>query len=179
MPLGTSSSGFAAEVAAEEAVATLDYLEDLYRDWNDGARSGGGAAGRIDAEFARIRRELGYLPGLVTDEPRLRTMLKHLTKTLHPGVLNDCFFHAATAVCVRRAKPLGRPTPRHNMCLRCPNARRSLVHLPRLTTARDQAAAFHAARRADGAGMPALQEQAIANYVAELDQAIAEIQEPA
>jgi hypothetical protein len=29
---GTSASGF----AAEEAVARLDYAEDLYRDWNDG-----------------------------------------------------------------------------------------------------------------------------------------------
>jgi hypothetical protein len=95
---GSSPSGFAAEVAAEEAVAILDYVEDLYRDWNDGARSGGGAAAKIDSEFERIRSELGDLPGVVCDEPRLRTMLKHLTKTLHPGILNDCFFNAATAV---------------------------------------------------------------------------------
>lgn len=33
---GTSASGFAAEVAAERAIAQLDYVEDLYRDWNDG-----------------------------------------------------------------------------------------------------------------------------------------------
>ena len=174
---GTSASGFAAEVAAEEAVATLDYVEDLYRDWNDGARSSGGADGRINAEFERIRHELGDLPGLVTDELRLRTMLKHLTKTLHPGVLNDCFFHAATAVCVKRAKPLGRPMPQHNMCLRCPNARRSSVHLPRLTTARDQATAFHAAHQAGGT-MPDLQDKAITNYLTELNQVIAEIREP-
>jgi hypothetical protein len=32
-PLGTSASGFAAEVAAEQAVARLDYTEELYRDW--------------------------------------------------------------------------------------------------------------------------------------------------
>nr|WP_145482511.1 MULTISPECIES: hypothetical protein [Streptomyces] len=70
---------------------------------------------------------------------RLRTMLRHLTKTLHPGVLNDCFYQAATAVCRKRAKTLGRPVPLHNMCLNCPNFRRSAVHLPRITTARDQA----------------------------------------
>jgi len=94
---GTSASGFAAEVAAEEAVAKLDYLEDLYRDWNDGMRSGGGAAQRIDAEFERVRRELGDLPGVVASPARLRTMLAHLAKVLYPGTLNDCFHQPATA----------------------------------------------------------------------------------
>jgi hypothetical protein len=74
---GTSASGF----AAEEAVAMLDYVEDLYRDWNDGARSGG-AARRIDDEFERVRRELGDLPGIVSDELRLRTMLAHLRQRM-------------------------------------------------------------------------------------------------
>jgi hypothetical protein len=96
----TLASGFAAEVAAEEAVAMLDYVEELYRDWNDGARSGGPAGQRIDAEFDRIRREIGDLPGVVADPLRLRALLRHLTKTLHPGVLNDCFFNPDTAVCV-------------------------------------------------------------------------------
>ncbi|MFE2949637.1 hypothetical protein ACFXHK_21755, partial [Embleya sp. NPDC059267] len=44
---GTSDSGFAAEVAAEEAVAMLDYIEELYRDWDADKPSGGGAAGRL------------------------------------------------------------------------------------------------------------------------------------
>ncbi|MFD9463374.1 hypothetical protein [Streptomyces sp. NPDC060027] len=70
-------------------VRQLDYVEDLYRDWNDGHRTSGGAAGRVNAEFARIRRELGDLPGITASPARLRTMLQHLTKTLHPGVLND------------------------------------------------------------------------------------------
>jgi hypothetical protein len=88
---GTSASGFAAEVATEEAVARLDYAEDIYRYWNDGGRSQGGASARIDAEFARIRRELGDLPGVVSSPTRLRRKLAHLTKTLYPGILNDCF----------------------------------------------------------------------------------------
>src|SRR5262249_5931659 len=113
---GTSASGFAAEVAAEEAVAKLDYLEDLYRDWNEGLRSSGGAAQRIDAEFDRVRRELGDLPGVVASPARLRTMLAHLTKVLYPGALNDCFYQPATAVCRQRAKALGRPLPMLDMC---------------------------------------------------------------
>jgi hypothetical protein len=174
---GSSASGFAAEVEAEEAIATLDYLEDLYRDFNDGARAGGGASARINDEFARIRRELGDLPGVVSDEPRLRTMLKHLTTTLHPGVLNDCFFNPETAICIKKAAATtGRPLPQHNSCLRCPNARRSTVHLPRLTAARDQALAFHAEHHARDLAMPPLQHQAITTYLAELDHAITEVQ---
>ena len=177
VPLGTSASGFAAEVAANEAVARLDYLEDLYRDWDNGATAGGGAARRIDAEFARIRRELGDLPGVVANAARLRTMLGHLTKTLHPGVLNDCFYQPATAVCRQRATALGRPLPLHNMCLACPNARRSTVHLPRLTTARDQAAA--AWEMVGGTkcrpGLPPLQQAALTSHIADLDRLITEI----
>jgi hypothetical protein len=63
----------------------LDYVEELYWDWNDGARTSGPAAQRVNAEFQRIRRELGDLPGAVADQARLRTLLRHLTTTLHPG----------------------------------------------------------------------------------------------
>ncbi|MER6170691.1 hypothetical protein [Streptosporangium sp. NPDC001681] len=172
---GTSASGFAAEVAAEEAVAMLDYLEELYLDWDTGQGAAGGAAARINAEFDRIRRELGDLPGVVGNPTRLRTMLTHLAKTLHPGVLNDCFFQAATAVCVKRAKIIGRPVPQHNMCLRCPNARRSSVHLPRLVAARGQALEFQAAC-AHAGPVPQPQQIAITSYVAELAQLIDELQ---
>ncbi|MGW3199205.1 hypothetical protein ACWDBD_32490 [Streptomyces sp. NPDC001118] len=178
---GTSTSGFAAEVAAEEAVALLDHLEDLYRDWTKGARSSGGAAAMVDAEFDRIRAELGDLPGMVSDQARLRTMLRHLTKTLHPGVLNDCFFHAPSAVCVKRTKTTGRPLPVLNMCMRCPNARRSAVHLPRLTAARDAVRdtqkMLHGTRPDRGPAAPPHQEQVVAGFIVSLDQLIAGLQD--
>ncbi|MFJ2226541.1 hypothetical protein [Streptomyces halstedii] len=59
-------------------------------------RTGGGAVGRVDAELDRIRRELGDLPGSITSPAGLRIMLQHLTKTLHPGVLSDCFCQPST-----------------------------------------------------------------------------------
>ncbi|MFF2941343.1 hypothetical protein ACFVSQ_16025 [Streptomyces niveus] len=176
---GTSPSGFAAEVAAEEAIAKLDYVEDLYRDWNDGGGSTGGAAKRIDAEFERIRRELGDLPGVVASPSRLRTMLRHLTKTVHPGILNDCFYQSATAVCRSRARALDRPLPLHNMCLICPNARRSEVHLPRLTTARDQALSELDTNAKGREALPPLQTIALSSYAAELDEAIESIHQTA
>ncbi|MFE9925742.1 hypothetical protein ACFYQA_30505 [Streptomyces sp. NPDC005774] len=168
---GTSASGFADEVAAEEAVAKLDYVEDLYHDWNEGGRSAGGAAQRIEAEFDRIRSELGDLPGAVASPSRLRTLLHHLTKTLHPGVLNDCFYQAETAVCRKRAKPLGRPVPMLGMCMRCPNSRRTAVHMPRLKRARDMAQA----ELGEATGLPQLQQLAITEHLATLTHLIAEI----
>jgi hypothetical protein len=175
---GTSASGFGAEVAAEEAVAKLDYLEDLYRDWNEGHPSGGGAARRIDAEFSRIRRELGDLPGVIASPARLRTMLAHLGKVLYPGTLNDCFHQPATAVCQKRAKSLGRPLPMLDMCTVCPNARRSTVHLPRLITARDQARQQLISLTATGSSarpLTPLQHAALTGHIDRFDRLIAEL----
>jgi hypothetical protein len=171
---GTSASGFAAEVAAEENIATLDYLEDLYRDWDAGTRGAGGAAARIDAEFARVRTDLGDLPGITADPLRLRAMLAHLTRILHPGTLNDCFFNAATAACATAAGHARQPLPMLNTCMRCPNARRGAVHLPRLAAARGQALELQAA--CDAAGpVPAPQHAAITGYISDLTQLIDQI----
>ncbi|MGP3978306.1 hypothetical protein ACTWQF_30735 [Streptomyces sp. 8N114] len=67
---------------------------------------------------------------MIASPTRLRTMLQQLTKPLHPGVLNDCFYQPATAVCAQRAKHAGRPLPLLTVCLTCRNARRSSIHLP-------------------------------------------------
>ncbi len=100
-------------------------------------------------------------------------MLEHLTRILHPGVLNDCFYQPATAVCGKRAKSLGRPLPMLNMCSACPNARRTAVHLPRLLTARDQALqALHT-----GDLLP-LQRIALIEHAASFAPLIADLQDP-
>ncbi|MFI0020318.1 hypothetical protein [Streptomyces griseus] len=125
------------------------------------------------ADFDRIRAELGDLPGTVASPERLRAALRHLTRTLHPGVLNDCFHHAGTAVCGKRAKSLGRPLPMLSACLACPNARRSAVHLPRMAQARDLAAEEFA--RTDG--VPKLQRIAIEEHLSTLTQLIAELRD--
>ena len=170
---GTSSSGFAAEVAAEQATARLDYAEELYRDWDTQGPSGGGAAKTINTEFARIRSELADLPGTAAGPARLRTMLTHLATTLHPGVLGDCFYRPGQALCADRAQPAGEPLPMLNTCLHCPNARRSGKHLPRLQQARDQArdALTAAGRRA----LPPLQKAALDGHLNQLDQLITQI----
>ncbi|MFE1558900.1 hypothetical protein ACFW6V_28450 [Streptomyces sp. NPDC058734] len=180
---GTSASGFAAELHTEEALARLDLLEDLYRGWNRGSRSGGVAAGRVNAEFERIRRDLGDLPGLVADTARLRVMLEHLAKILHPGVLSDCFFQPATALCVthrptRTGNTPAVPAPATNQCLRCPNARRTTRHRGPLQLALDQARSLLPAPRGGRTGaLPALQQAAIDAYTGLLAHALDELTE--
>ena len=171
---GTSASGFAAEVEAEQAVARLDYAEDLYRDWLAGGPSGGGADHKINAEFARIHAELADLPGTIADPRRLRTMLSHLAVTLHPGVLGDCFYQPGTALCAKQARPPAgkKPLPMLNTCLTCPNARRSSVHLPRLEQARDQARQITGDCRGP---LPPLQQAALTGHLSQLDQLISQI----
>jgi len=169
---GTSASGFAAEVGSEQAVARLDYAEDLYRDWLTGGPSGGGASQKISAEFARMNAELAGLPGTTADPQRLRAMLSHLSATLHPGALGDCFYQPDTALCAKRAKFPGKPLPMLNTCLNCPNARRSAVHLPRLEQARDQA---RQAADDNHGPLPPLQQAALAGHLVQLDQLISQI----
>ena len=171
---GTSASGFAAEVEAEQATARLDYAEDLYRDWLAGGPSGGGADHKINAEFARIHAELADLPGTIADPRRLRTMLSHLATTLHPGVLGDCFYQPGTALCAKQARqPAGKkPLPMLNTCLTCPNARRSSVHLPRLEQARNQARQITGDFRGT---LPPLQQAALTGHLSQLGQLISQI----
>ena len=171
---GTSASGFAAEVEAEQATARLDYAEDLYRDWLAGGPSGGGADHKINAEFARIHAELADLPGTIADPRRLRTMLSHLATTLHPGVLGDCFYQPGTALCAKQARqPAGKkPLPMLNTCLNCPNARRSSVHLPRLEQARNQARQIIGDFRGT---LPPLQQAALTDHLSQLGQLISQI----
>ncbi|MFD4338388.1 hypothetical protein ACFWPP_14555 [Streptomyces anulatus] len=168
---GTSASGFADEVAAEEATAKLDYVEDLYHGWIERGQTAGGAAQRIDAEFDRIRAELGELPGTAASPERLRTMLRHLTRTLHPGILNDCFHQPATAVCEKRSKGLGHPLPMLNMCLTCPNSHRSAAHLPRLHQARNSAVD----ELGDRTSLPTHQQSAMGHFITTLDTLIDEL----
>jgi len=170
---GASASGFAAEVEAEQAIARLDHVEELYRDWVAGGPSGGGAAAGIDAEFARIRAELDDLPGTVAGDARLRVMLDHLATTLHPGVLGDCFYRPETALCAKRATVPGRPLPMLDTCLSCPNARRSSVHLPQLTQAREQARQI--VDEAAARPTPPLQQAALTGHLEALDRLIGQV----
>lgn len=118
---GTSSSGFRAEVAAEEALARLADVVERYEDFKAGVRSTSPGGPRTDNEFARVQQELQDFPGRVVDERRLHSMLKASARTLHIGTLNDCYYQPETALC---RTPSGEDRPLLNNCRpdRCGNS---------------------------------------------------------
>lgn len=129
---GNPVSGFGDEVQAELAFARIADIVARYEEHRAGARSTGSGAGRINAEFDRIAAELGDLPGTVVDHGRLRSMLHHLATILHPGILNDCFFDPAVALCLAGVDAQHREEPVFTHCVpgRCPNARLTERHAP-------------------------------------------------
>ncbi len=128
---GVSASGFRQEVEAERRLGQIDDIVAHYEARLRGEPLAGPAAGRIAAEFGRVADEMGPLPGLLADATRVKAMLSHLARTLHVGVLNDCFFERGTALCLSSAKD---PTdiPRLSACApdRCPNSCIGQAHLP-------------------------------------------------
>jgi len=131
---GSSPSGFRREVEQERALGQIDDVVEHYEEAiRRGLPPAGPAATRLRSEFARIRDELGDLPGRIVDAQRLRSMLGHLGRTLHVGLLADCFFDPDTALCLDRGNTTDRSAPALSHCRpdRCPNAcvtRRHLAH---------------------------------------------------
>lgn len=78
----------------------------------------------------RVVDEMGPLPGLLADAKRVKAILSHLARTLHVGILNDCFFERGTALCLSSAKDAS-DMPRLSACApdRCPNSCISQAHL--------------------------------------------------
>ena len=131
---GSSLSGFRIEVEQERALGQLDdvvaYYEDAIR---RGLPPAGPAAARLRREFEHIRDKVGDLPGRIVDSQRLRAMLAHLGRTLHVGLLADCFFDPDTALCLdHEGAPVERSVPALPHCRpdRCSNACVTRRHLP-------------------------------------------------
>ncbi len=130
---GTAESGFLAEMAEEEALARLDDMLERYDEHKAGRARAGGAADRVGHELDRIRTELGDFPGRTVDGARLRTMLGHLARTLHPGALNDCFYDPGNnPLCHAAARGARRDTPVMPFCqpAKCANSCITQRHVP-------------------------------------------------
>jgi integrase len=128
---GASASGFRQEVEAERHLGQLDDIVVHYETRLRGEPLGGPAAARIAAEFERVAQQMGPMPGMLADSKRVKAMLGHLARSLHVGILNDCFFERTSALCLATSKDPS-DQPRLSACApdRCPNSCIARSHLP-------------------------------------------------
>jgi hypothetical protein len=128
---GASASGFRQEVEAERHLGQLDDIVVHYEARLRSEPLAGPAAARIAAEFERVAQQMGSLPGILADSKRVKAMLGHLARSLHVGILNDCFFERSSALCLAALKEPS-DQPRLSACApdRCPNSCIGRSHLP-------------------------------------------------
>lgn len=128
---GSSKSGFLAEVETERRLGQIDDILTYFDERQLGSGLSGPAGVRIAKSLDGAASELQPLPGMIADRGRLRVMLADTARTLHVGVLADCFFDPATAVCLRHAAG-EQSAPMISLCepSRCPNACITARHRP-------------------------------------------------
>ena len=138
---GSSRSGFRAEVENQRSLGQLDDLLVYFDERQAGATLSGPAAARIAKTLDNISDDLGPLPAMIADRARLRTMLASLARTLHIGVLADCFFDPGTALCLKQATGDDGKLPLTALCqpTRCPNACITSRHRPAWVRSADDA----------------------------------------
>ena len=153
---GSSRAGFREEVEEERVMASLDDFVDIYEAVKSGERIAGPGGRRLTAACIHIREEIGDFPGIVVDDKRLRAMLLHVARDLHPGVLNHCWFDPAKALCRRGADRKNGPILNHCQPALCANSCVAPSDLPRWDEAISDARAMRRQR-----GLSTLQRSAI------------------
>ncbi|KAA3448456.1 integrase [Mesorhizobium sp. SARCC-RB16n] len=139
---GSSRSGFRAEVENQRSLGQLDDLLTYFVERQTGATLSGPAAARITKTLDNMSDDLGPLPAMIADRARLRTMFASLARTLHVGVLADCFFDPGTAACLKQAT--GAKGPLTALCqpTLCPNACITTRHRPAWARSAEEAASL-------------------------------------
>ncbi|HAO41474.1 MAG: integrase [Afipia sp.] len=168
---GSSKSGFRAEVENQRALGQLDDLLVYFDERQVGSTLSGPAAPRISKALDAAAVELSPLPVIIADRARLRTMLASLARTLHVGVLADCFFDPGTALCLKQATNAdNNKMPLTVLCqpTRCPNACITARHRPAWARSADEARAVLKEKRLSSLQRSALQQD-LARIEAVLD----------
>ena len=157
---GASCSGFRTEIEAERRLGQLDDLLTYFDERQAGTKLSGPAAPRISKTLDFAAAELGPLPAMFADRARLRTMLASLARTLHVGVLADCFFDPGAAMCLKQMSDVDSRTPLPALCqpIRCPNACITVAHRPAWARAANECIAFLKEKRLSSLQRAALQK---------------------
>jgi integrase len=119
---GSSRSGFRNEVERERALGQLDDVLAYFERHRAGEVLMGPAAGRIGGELKQAVDKLDPLPGHIADPARVRAMLGHIARTLFVGVLSDCFFDPALALCLYGKAERSSPAMAQCRPDKCPNS---------------------------------------------------------
>lgn len=131
---GRSESGFPTEVQAERELAGLGVLEALYEDYSQGIEPAGPHGPQLRRLFAEVQKDAARFDGrLLTEDDRVRELLRQRAKTLHIGLLNDCHFDVAHAQClVGEDRRTGPAAPRLSVCRpgSCSNSSIRREHVP-------------------------------------------------
>lgn len=127
---GSSRSGFHTEVERERALGQLDDVLSYFERHRAGEVLMGPGAVRISNQLQQAVDELDPLPGHIADPARIRAMLTHIAKTLFVGVMNDCFFDPATALCLNGKTEAATPAMAQCRPDRCPNSCVASHHRP-------------------------------------------------
>ena len=137
---GASASGFRAEVEGQRRLGQLDDILVYFDGHRIGDTPSGPAGPRIACVLDDAADQLTPLPGIDADRARLRVLLGNIARTLHVGILADCFFDPSTALCLRDAAA-DASAPLTALCqpTRCPNACVTSRHRSAWTKAADDA----------------------------------------
>lgn len=144
---GSSASGFRAEIDEENRLARLADIVEVYENWKHGAVPGGPMGPRLVAEFTAVSKDLGDLPGAVVSEKRRAKLLENTAVTLYPGFINDCFFYADHALCLKRGNEASGPALSRCQPQRCPNSMVTKRHEPALRACLEDAESMKEGKR--------------------------------
>ncbi len=128
--VGSTPSGFPAEVDLAKRAAADLYVEKLAATHAAGAASGGPGAARINAPLEERRGDSA--PPRAVDGARRTAMLCNVSRNLFVGPLTDCFFDPDAALCLRDQDRSKAIAPIVGRCQpdRCRNSRIGEHHLP-------------------------------------------------
>lgn len=115
---GSSNDGFRLDVADEELLANIDFLEEMRQDQRDGCLLGPGAIALVRDYDAAKAADIGE--AMVDTSPggiAVGSALKALAKRVHVGALNYCVFDTAKALCLTPEERVADDAePKLNMC---------------------------------------------------------------
>jgi hypothetical protein len=117
---GTSTSGFRAEVEAEQALERGEGLLGMVEHYEHQQLSGP-AAREAKARLEEFDRQAVFAGTVVTDQRRLQLIMRRHDPNVFPGKFVTCVFNPDKAMCLRPKATQHRPAPNDCKPLACRN----------------------------------------------------------